>query len=216
MRGGETPFTAYTALEKPPTVRSGTIAALAAVSLIAGLANGFNATLLEGAIPRLWQAGVISSTWQAGTLAAALSLGGLSGSIACTQLSFYLSRRAIVCFGEATIMTGAALFAAAPSFAQVLVGRVLCGVGVGICGLSKPLIVSELAPAHLRGVLVSLFAVGQSVGLNVFYVVDFALPPATVEWAWRVLVALGASPALVVVLLALLTPASAYWDVAPV
>eukprot|EP00308_Calcidiscus_leptoporus_P022256 CAMPEP_0119368524 /NCGR_PEP_ID=MMETSP1334-20130426/15166_1 /TAXON_ID=127549 /ORGANISM="Calcidiscus leptoporus, Strain RCC1130" /LENGTH=351 /DNA_ID=CAMNT_0007385179 /DNA_START=29 /DNA_END=1084 /DNA_ORIENTATION=+ len=113
-------------------------------------------------------------------------------------------------------MSGAALFAAAPSFAQVLVGRILCGVGVGICGLAKPLIVSELAPAHMRGVLVSLFAVGQSIGLNVFYVVDFILPPVTVEWAWRLLVALGASPALLVVLLALLTPASGYWDLAPV
>ena len=48
----------------------------------------------------------------------------------------------------------------------------MTGLGVGICGLAKPLIVSELAPPHMRGTLVSLVAVGQSVGLNLLYVVS--------------------------------------------
>ena len=54
-----------------------------------------------------------------------------------------------------------------------------------------------------RGLLVCLFAVGQSLGMNVFFLTDFALPPPTVSWAWRVLVMLGATPAIATLPLAL-------------
>ena len=109
----------------------------------------------------------------------------------------------MVVFGEVIIIISVASFSLATDFNICLGGRILTGIGVGICGLAKPLIVSEQSPPHLRGFLVSLFAVGQSIGLNIFYVVDALLPSALYPRAWRVLVALGATPALLVVLLAL-------------
>ncbi len=205
----------YSAMPSSTKVSSTTIAGLAAVGFVSGLANGFNGTLLEGAIPRMFATHVLQSSVEAGFLGGALSLGGFIGSLACTELAYRLSRRSIVVLGETLIILGVALFALAPTFSVVLTGRTICGFGVGICGLAKPLIVSELAPSDMRGMLVSLFAVGQSVGLNVFYLADFLLPPVEVGWAWRVLAAIGASPAVVVVGLALLTPASTYWDVPP-
>ena len=188
---------------------------LIAIGFTSGLANGFNGTLLEGAIPRMQACGVITNAWQAGYLGGALSLGGLLGSLACTDLALRLSRRWMVILGEAFIIVGVGLFALAPTFECVLLGRTLCGVGVGICGLAKPLIVSELAPTHMRGMLISLFAVGQSVGLNIFYVTDFILPQADVEWAWRLLAALGSTPAIIVISIATFTPRAEYWDPQP-
>ena len=70
----------------------------------------------------------------------------------------------VVVLGEVVILLGALTFAGANGFPLVLLGRVMTGLGVGICGLAKPLIVSELAPPHMRGTLVSLVAVGQSIG----------------------------------------------------
>ena len=194
------------------------VAVLTALAASAGIANGYNGFVLEGAIPRLKIAGMVSSTWQSGLLGGSLSIGGLMGSLACTELAYRLSRRSMVVVGELCIIISVAAFALAPSFFICLLGRILLGFGVGICGLAKPLIVSEQSPPHLRGFLVSLFAVGQSVGLNIFYVVDWALPPASVTWVWRVLVALGATPAVLVTALALsgrTAPPSAYWDVPP-
>jgi len=207
--------TRYTVLSADSSVSWVAVAGLAAVGFISGLANGFNGTLLEGAIPRMFATGVLQSSFEAGLLGGALSLGGFIGSLACTELAYRLSRRNMVVLGETIIICGVALFALAPSFFVVLTGRTICGFGVAICGLAKPLIVSELAPSHMRGMLVALFAVGQSVGLNVFYLTDFLLPPTDIEWAWRVLTAIGASPAVGVVLLALFTPSSTYWDVPP-
>ena len=196
------------------------IFSLAAVALVSGIANGYNGFVLEGALPRLHalvDTEIKLSVFETGVIGGALSLGGFIGSLACTEIAYRLSRRHMVVVGEAVIIASVLAFACASSFMTILIGRIATGFGVGICGLAKPLIVSEQSPPHMRGLLVSLFAVGQSIGLNIFYITDWALPPLTVAWAWRVLVALGATPAIVVVGLALsgAAPASAYWDVPP-
>ena len=188
------------------------VTGLMAVGLVSGLANGYNGALLEGALPRLRVHGVVVDTEQSGMLGGAMSLGGLIGSLACPSIASRFSRRNMVILGETVIVAGVLLFAFAHAFGQVLFGRVLTGFGVGICALAKPLIVSELAPPHMRGFLVSLFAIGQSIGLNGLYLADWVLPPPTVERAWRMLVALGASPAALVVVLARCAPHSEYWD----
>ena len=191
---------------------------LGVVALTSGIANGYNGTVLEGAIPRLQYQGQILDPFDMGLLEGALSLGGLLGSLVCSELATAMSRRLLVVFGEATIVTGVLCFATVGSvgtFPQALLGRTLTGVGVGVCGLAKPLIVSELAPPRRRGLLVAFFAVGQSLGLNAFYLTDWALPPPEVGWAWRVLVVLGATPAFAVICLAFVFRESEddYWDV---
>ena len=207
--------TEYVSLS-PARPRTMSTLALAATALVSGLANGYNGTVLEGAIPRLRDAGVIYSSWQSGLLGGALSLGGLSGSLACTELAYRLARRNLVIFGEMIIIGSTLAFSFAPNFDIILAARTLTGIGVGICGLAKPLIVSEQSPPQMRGLLVALFAVGQSIGMNAFYVTDLLMPPSSARWAWRVLVGLGATPAVAVVLLAkLAAPQGGYWDVPP-
>ena len=192
------------------------VLALVAVAFVSGLANGYNGTVLEGTTPRLRSVSIITSTWQSGCLGGMLSVGGLVGSLACADLAYRISRRSMVIVGETIIIVSVLVFALAPSFEFILLGRAGTGFGVGICGLAKPLIVSELSPPHQRGLLVSLFAVGQSVGLNIFYVTDWLVPtPEAVPWVWRLLVAFGALPAVCVVGFAFITPGTPYWDVPP-
>mmetsp|Transcript_5646 Transcript_5646/g.9460 ORF Transcript_5646/g.9460 Transcript_5646/m.9460 type:complete len:447 (-) Transcript_5646:380-1720(-) len=211
----DTPYTALPKQAASGVTHFATVSALAAIGFVSGVANGYNGTILEGAIPRLWAVHALTSTLEVGTFGCMMSVGGLVGSLACTEVAYRLSRRSMVVLGEMVIISGVVLFAVAPMSSLRLTGRLLTGIGIGICGLAKPLIVSELAPAEMRGMLVSLFAVGQSVGMNVMYVVDWLLPPPTVEWAWRVGVLIGGSPAVIVVILAALTPRSCYWDVVP-
>ena len=129
---------------------------LAVVALASGIANGYNGTVLEGAIPRLQFQGEMVAPLETGLLAGALSLGGLIGSLLCSELATALSRRSLVVAGELTIVTGVLLLATSGTigpvgtFYQAIVGRTLTGVGVAVCGLAKPLIVSELAPPARR------------------------------------------------------------------
>ena len=201
---------------KPPSSSLVHLLTLAAVALVSGMANGYNGTVLEGVIPRLRAVDFITSTIGTGLLVGGLSLGGLVGSLACMQLAYRLSRRHMVLVGEVIIICSVLTFALAKQFELCIAGRVLTGIGVGICGLAKPLIVSELSPPEQRGFLVSLFAVGQSIGMNVFYLADWGLPDVEeATWMWRPLVAMGALPAAVVVIIALLTSRSPYWDQPP-
>ena len=202
--------------QKAPNTSFAHLLILTAVALVSGIANGYNGTVLEGAIPRMRAVGVIQSTFETGLLVGALSLGGLLGSLACTELAYRLSRRKMVMVGETIIIASVLTFTFATRFEVVLIGRTFTGFGVGICGLAKPLIVSELAPPDRRGFLVSLFAVGQSIGMNLFYVTDWGMPgPVEAPWIWRPLISLGALPAAIVVLIAMVTPSTSYWDVAP-
>ena len=167
------------------------VALLAAVAICSGIANGYNGTVLEGTIPRLQYSGLVQAPLEIGLLEGALSMGGLVGSLVCAELAIVTSRRFLVIFGEGAIVLGVLSFALVGSeyaFAQALFGRIITGIGVGVCGLAKPLIVSELAPPRQRGLLVAFFAVGQSIGMNLFFLADWALPPPETRWAWRVLV----------------------------
>ena len=129
---------------------------LAVVALASGIANGYNGTVLEGAIPRLQFQGEMLVPLELGLLEGALSLGGLIGSLVCSEIATALSRRSLVVAGELTIVTGVLLLATSGTigpvgtFYQAIVGRTLTGVGVAVCGLAKPLIVSELAPPARR------------------------------------------------------------------
>ena len=207
------------AAQEDVPVSLGYLILLTAVALASGIANGYNATVLEGTIPRLQFMGYMREPLEIGLLEGALSLGGLLGSLLCTELASQLSRRVLVVVGETSIVLGVVLFASIGEsymWEQAIIGRVLTGAGVGVCGLAKPLIVSELAPPRRRGLLVACFAVGQSLGMNVFFLTDWLLPGPATSWVWRVLVALGATPAVAVVCLTFVfRESNEYWDVPP-
>lgn len=56
----------------------------------------------------------------------------------------------------ALFLVGALFMSAAPTYGILLVGRLITGLGVGAALLIAPLYTAELAPAGVRGALVSL------------------------------------------------------------
>ena len=99
------------AAQEDVPVSLGYLILLTAVALASGIANGYNATVLEGTIPRLQFMGYMREPLEIGLLEGALSLGGLLGSLLCTELASQLSRRVLVVVGETSIVLGVVLFA---------------------------------------------------------------------------------------------------------
>jgi MFS family permease len=60
---------------------------------------------------------------------------------------------------------------------ELLVGRVLTGVSVGLTSVAVPTYISETAPAHIRGGLGSVFQLGVVLGVMEAYVSDASQPP---------------------------------------
>jgi MFS family permease len=61
-------------------------------------------------------------------------------------------------------LAGTVLVASAFSIAQLVVGRLILGIGVGFATQATPLYLSEMAPYNLRGALNILFQLAVTIG----------------------------------------------------
>jgi SP family galactose:H+ symporter-like MFS transporter len=87
---------------------------------------------------------------------------------------------------------GAIGTAAAPNVSLLILGRIVVGVAIGIASEVAPLYISEVAPAKVRGSLVSLNQLAITIGIVVSYLADYALAPIQ---GWRYMMLLAVIPA---------------------
>jgi SP family galactose:H+ symporter-like MFS transporter len=87
-------------------------------------------------------------------------------------------------------LVAAALAAAAPDLAVLLVARALAGFAVGSASAAVPLYLSEIAPPEVRGRLVTANQVTITLGILAAYAVALAFPNS-----WRTMFAAGLVPA---------------------
>ncbi|WP_312261928.1 MFS transporter [Candidatus Igneacidithiobacillus taiwanensis] len=115
---------------------------------------------------------------------------------------------------EALLMTiGALLSAVAPNVAVLLVARVILGLGIGGDYRMSAVLMSEYANAKSRGRMVSLVFSAQAIGLVTGPVVALTLLAAGMnhDLAWRLMLGLGALPALAVIYIRRTLPESPRW-----
>jgi sugar porter (SP) family MFS transporter len=96
----------------------------------------------------------------------------------------------------------------ADSFATLLVGRTIVGVGIGLASTTVPVYISEVAPPSARGWQVSLFQLAITVGILAAYMVDYVF---AASGAWRWMLGLAAVPGLILGLGMLYLPESPRW-----
>ena len=100
------------------------------------------------------------ATEQVEVLVGSLNLVSGFGGLAAGRLADGVGRRrgALACV---LTLLGSLGMAVSGSFAALLVGRVVCGLGVGGCFQVAPLYVAEVAPKRVRGALIVLRLVYQ-------------------------------------------------------
>jgi SP family myo-inositol transporter-like MFS transporter 13 len=101
---------------------------------------------------------------------------------------------------------GAILQAAAYSIAQMAVGRLVVGFGVGSAAMVVPLYIAEIAPTKVRGRLIGLNNMSITGGQVISYGIGAAFAP--VPHGWRYMVGLGAVPAIILAVLLPFCPVS--------
>ena len=88
-----------------------------------------------------------------------LFLAGIPGAFLGSLTNNWWGRRPTMMIGGANFLVGAALMSGAVHIAMLVVGRIFLGIGIGISVMCGPLYLSELAPAHLRGLFNTQFQV---------------------------------------------------------
>ncbi|RDA84969.1 hypothetical protein CP532_3876 [Ophiocordyceps camponoti-leonardi (nom. inval.)] len=140
-----------------------------------------------------------------GLIVAIFEIGCFLGSIGAAIFGERLGRRWTIGHGCWIMMAGAVLQAAAYSRAQLIFGRVVSGIGVGIVNSTVPVLQAEFSPKASRGLSTLNF------GIFVVYWINYAFSPRTDSWAWRVPVILQCCIIIPIVFALMLIPETARW-----
>ncbi|RSH92396.1 hypothetical protein EHS25_008811 [Saitozyma podzolica] len=126
-----------------------------------------------------------------GAITGAYELGCFAGALLVSAFGERWSRRAVLLTSVIPLMVGAALQVSTFSTAQLAVGRVVAGVGMGGITSMLPVWQSETSPPHLRGMLVccslSMLIVGQ---LIAYWAAYGLLQKYDTDMTWRVMFSL--------------------------
>ncbi|MDF2996047.1 MAG: sugar transporter [Xanthobacteraceae bacterium] len=161
---------------------------IACVAAIAGLLFGYDEGIIAGALGPL-HAQFHISPLQEGLMTATVPLGALVGAVIGGWLAAPLGRRSLLMGAAVLFVVGALICALAPGIVVLSLGRLLLGFAIGVAALIAPLYISEMAPARIRGMLVSIYQLAITLGILGAYLVDFAVGDS-----WRLMFATAMVP----------------------
>ncbi|CAI7676309.1 unnamed protein product [Penicillium pancosmium] len=115
----------------------------------------------------------ISNTTTRGLLTAILELGAWIGVLINGILADRLGRKLATVSGVVVFLLGVIVQACATGPSYIFGGRFVTGMGVGTLSMIVPLYNAELAPAELRGSLVSLQQLAITFGIMVSYWIGY-------------------------------------------
>ncbi|KAF9452432.1 general substrate transporter [Macrolepiota fuliginosa MF-IS2] len=145
-------------------------------------------------------------------LVAIYELGCLVGALSNLWVGDRLGRRRTIILGGVIMIIGAIIQAASFSYAQILVARVITGLGNGLNTSTVPSYHAECSPAAKRGALIMIEGSLITFGIMISYWIDFALFWAKASSAqWRVPIALQIILALIMIVFINFLPESPRW-----
>ena len=150
-----------------------------------------------------------------GYLVSGASLGAAAGAILGGPASDRFGRKPLLIADAAIYAVGAILSALTPDAAVLLIARTLIGLAIGADSAIATAYIAEYAPKDRRGSLTMLQQWMITVGILISYVVALiifsAFPASAASVGWRLVLGLGAVPALVGLTLRTQMPESPRW-----
>lgn len=186
------------------------------VSAMGGLLFGYDWVVIGGAKIFYEQYfGIVGNPAMQG-LAMSIALAGcLIGALTAGMLADRLGRKSLLLVSAFIFAITAYGTGAFDTFTPFLVIRFLGGIAIGIASGLSPMYIAEVAPASVRGKLVSLNQLTIVVGILGAQIVNWLLVSDDTVWnierAWRWMFWAAAFPACAFLLLALFIPESPRW-----
>lgn len=123
------------------------------------------------------------------------SAGAFITALASGFIADKYGRKRVMFLSTLTFFVGALLQAVSYSFAQMVIGRLIIGFGVGAASMIAPAYIAEVAPRRFRGRLVVIDVLCITGGQLLAYGIDAAF--YNVHQGWRYMVGLAGIPAIV-------------------
>ena len=186
---------------------TGYVLVASAIAAVGGILFGFDTGVISGAIlfiAKQWKL----TAGEAEFATASVLIGAVLGAIAGGALGDRLGRRRSIIGATVLFLAGTVIVSVATGMGNFTVGRLLIGAAIGVASFMVPLYISELAPASLRGGMVSLNQLAVTIGILVSYGVNYVF---SFTENWHAMFAVGALPGLVLLIGMYLLPESHRW-----
>jgi sugar porter (SP) family MFS transporter len=183
------------------------------ISLIAalgGLLFGFDTAVISGAEKNIQSLFNLTGFWHGFTVSIAL-IGTLIGVLIAGKPADIIGRKKALFaialfFGTASL--GSAL---SQSWYSFLFYRLLGGLGVGASSVIAPMYIAEIAPARLRGRLVTSFQLNIVTGILLSYFSNYWISQIIEVDSWRWMLGIQVIPSAIFLFLLFLIPDSPRW-----
>lgn len=149
----------------PTATNSGYVWLISAVAALGGLLFGWDWVVIGGAKPFFQRYFDLTSEAQIGWANSCALIGCLVGSLVAGGLSDRFGRRRLLVVAALLFAVTSVGNGLATDFGVFIAWRMLGGVAIGLASNLSPMYISEVAPAGLRGRLVSLNQVTIVVGI---------------------------------------------------
>ncbi|TCT41107.1 sugar porter (SP) family MFS transporter [Martelella mediterranea] len=181
--------------------------AIVIVAALFGLLFGFDQGVISGALPFIKQDFVVTPFME-GVITSAVPLGAVAGTIVAMVTTDKYGRKPMLVLGAIIFFVGS--LASALAFDQYILtlSRLLIGVGIGASAMTAPMFLAEVAPARIRGTIVSAFQLMITIGIMVSYMSNAAFG-ASGDWRW--MIGVGVFPAIIAFVGILLSPETPRW-----
>jgi len=196
--------------------RSTMVIATTCVAALGGFLFGFDSGVINGTVDGLQQA-FGTSSFGIGFAVASMLLGCAVGALFAGRLADWAGRRAALLIAAVLFIISAWGSGVADTTGTFVLFRLLGGLAVGAASIMSPAYIGEIAPAAIRGRLITTQQIAILIGLFMafvsnYFVSDLAGSSTTAFWwgyaAWRWMFWMEILPAVIFLLALLAIPES--------
>ncbi len=180
-------------------------------SIIAGMSGilfGYDTGVISGALIFLKKDFVINPN-QEGIIVSILLFGAAIGALGVSKIADKVGRKKLLIITGVLFILGTYGLAKSSTINELYIYRFILGLSIGIASFAAPNYISEIAPSHLRGRLVSFFQLAIVIGILLTYIVNYYL--ATSTNPWREMFLYGTIPAIILLIGLFFMPDSPRW-----
>lgn len=206
------------------TSNIGYVAFLSIVAALGGFLFGYDTAVISGTISNVagqFELDSLQSGWYVGSAL----IGSILGVVVAGAMSDRIGRKKTMLIAAALFTISAIGCALSGSWNELVIFRIIGGIGIGIVSIVCPLYISEVSVASHRGRMVSLYQLAITIGFLGAYLMNYYLLNLSINFTsssplltkilgaeeWRGMLAAEALPAVVFFLIIFLIPESPRW-----
>jgi sugar porter (SP) family MFS transporter len=201
---------------------------LSAVAALGGFLFGYDTAVISGTTESVASQFGLDDLQKGWYVGCAL-VGSIFGVAIAGRLSDMFGRKPVLFLAAVLFTASASGCMLSADATQLVIYRIVGGIGIGVASIISPLYISEISPARYRGTLVSMYQLAITVGFLGAYLVNYAILDRALQLSshtlaadgmfdhifvaehWRGMLGMETAPAALFVIMLFFIPESPRW-----